>query len=39
MCIDLRRVRVRSPEMLRATLTFAAVLADKDKCANDNTHG
>lgn len=41
MCIDLRRVRVRSPEMLRAALTFAAVLADKDakdKGANDSAH-
>ena len=41
MRIDLRRVRVRSPEMLRAALTFAAVLADKDakdKGANDSAH-
>ena len=42
MRIDLRRVRVHSPEILRAALTFVAVLADKyakDKGAHDNTHG
>lgn len=37
-CIDLRRVRMRAPIILRAALTFAAVPTDrgaKDKGAHD----